>query len=439
MGPKTGKMVPQTDKLVRSRRVLHHAWSKVRASGTSSASDQTQKEIREFEEQSVRNLERIAAELRRGHFQFENERGIAPLKGHGKSGRRPMVIAPIANRVVRRSILDVLQGFEDRSGKLHGIPEIEKIISTPTSIGGNPKRGVPNGISLISAAVDSKSHYFARSDISNFFTRIPTAQVVEFVGRAVDNDAFMKLFESALQTNLCNQDELEERNLYKLFPDPEIGMAQGSALSALAGNIILREFDIRFNQRNMRCVRYIDDFIILGPNQRHVLKAFEVAQDFLRQLGMSAYTLEGEHYGKSGKAHSGSIWDGTDVLGYHVRGRKLTPSEKAQKALLQKIRDASDASTQEIKKARSGKKADYGALYYQTMAKISRICWGWSQAFKHANDINSLKTLDMRISEILDGYEASINRIIGSAPSIERRKVMGLHSLQSTCGVPLPN
>jgi hypothetical protein len=28
-----------------------------------------------------------------------------------------------------------------------------------------------------------------------------------------------------------------------LFPDPKIGVAQGSALSALAGNIALREFD----------------------------------------------------------------------------------------------------------------------------------------------------------------------------------------------------
>jgi hypothetical protein len=53
---------------------------------------------------------------------------------------------------------------------------------------------------------------------------------------------------------------LEERKHFKLFPDEDVGVAQGSALSALAANIALRSFDERMNE--IVCVRYIHDFIM---------------------------------------------------------------------------------------------------------------------------------------------------------------------------------
>jgi hypothetical protein len=248
----------------------------VRASGLSSLSSETERNTKNFDENWFNNLERLARQLRDQTFKFENEIGVALPKARGKSGRRPLVVAPIENRIVRRAILDVMQGYGDAALNVRrrwdGIPRVRRVMETPTSVGGIPSRGVPHGLSLIDRAVQDGHYWFVRSDIRDFFTHIPVAQVVSFLRDSISDDAFCRLFADALATNLCNREELEERNHFTLFPDSEIGVAQGSALSALAGNIVLQEFDEAMNGRGIVCVRYIDDFILLGetpPSCRH--------------------------------------------------------------------------------------------------------------------------------------------------------------------------
>ena len=140
----------------------------------------------------------------------------------------------------------------------------------------------------------------------------------------MDNKQILELFEDALATNLENQEELEERHLFKLFPDPEIGVAQGSALSALAGNIALREFDTRMNDRGIVCVRYIDDFILLGATEAKVRAAYHSARTTLREMGMDVYDLNDAMARKDGKVDEGNIYNGTDFLGYRMGLTYLT-------------------------------------------------------------------------------------------------------------------
>jgi hypothetical protein len=110
--------------------------------------------------------------------------------------------------------------------------------------------------------------------------------VNNFVRKSVSDQQFADLFESALATTLMNRLELEERQHFLLFPDSETGVAQGSALSALAGNIALRHFDQQMNGREIVCVRYIDDFILLGKSQVKVRAAFASAQKLLARMEM---------------------------------------------------------------------------------------------------------------------------------------------------------
>ena len=127
-------------------------------------------------------------------------------------------------------------------------------------------RGVASAMKYIMNAIDNGGRYFLRSDIANFFTKIPKEKVNEFAAAAVRDRKFLSLFESALKTELQNLSELGEHK--SLFPIGNDGVAQGSALSTLAGNIVLQDFDRVLNERNIVCVRYIDDFIILGPTSR---------------------------------------------------------------------------------------------------------------------------------------------------------------------------
>ena len=99
---------------LRTRRVLHLAWTQVRRSGRSSESKQTQEQIRQFDASWLTRLEVIRSRLKDKTFDFAGEVGITPLKKKS-GGLRPIVLAPIANRVVRRAILDVLQGYGDEA------------------------------------------------------------------------------------------------------------------------------------------------------------------------------------------------------------------------------------------------------------------------------------------------------------------------------------
>src|SRR5690349_18397464 len=102
-------MTIDLSRLVRSRSVLQRSWGVVRSSGLNSGSEETQRKTKEFDANSLNNIERIIKKLRSGTFRFENEIGVAPRKASGKPGRRPLVVAPIENRIVRRAILEVLQ------------------------------------------------------------------------------------------------------------------------------------------------------------------------------------------------------------------------------------------------------------------------------------------------------------------------------------------
>lgn len=202
-------------KRVRTKAVLHRAWTKIRTSGKASDSETTKKEIEKFEANWLNNLENIRDRLKKGTFAFDGERGVTPPKAKGKTGVRPLVVAPIANRVVRRAILEVLQGYgdedENHRQRWAGVAAVRNIMATPTSVGGIKKRGVPEGLALIDKAVRAKSCWFVRSDIKNFFTRIPKADVCAFMRDAIqDDEEFLELFDLALATSLENQDELEE-------------------------------------------------------------------------------------------------------------------------------------------------------------------------------------------------------------------------------------
>ena len=154
---------------LRTRPVLHRAWAQVRSSGLASDSESTKRQVLQFDANWLNGLEKIRHQLKEETFAFVGERGITPPKGKGKTSVRPIVIAPIANRIVRRAILEVLQGYGDEAlssrQRWGGVPAIREIMATPTSIGGIPERGVPHGLAIITKAVGAGNHWFVRSTI----------------------------------------------------------------------------------------------------------------------------------------------------------------------------------------------------------------------------------------------------------------------------------
>lgn len=429
-------------KRVRSSPVLYAAWYKVKSSGLGSGSDKTKEAINKFSASWINNIRKIQDRLRDEKFSFLGERGVTPPKGKGKRGVRPIVNAPIENRIVRRAILDVLQGYggedEAKRSRWAGVAVVRKVMDTPTSVGGIKKRGVPHGLAVIDQAIAGGRSWFVRSDIRNFFTQIPKKDVAAFIEGAVADQRFISLFIRALETNLENKEELEERNYYKLFPDEETGVAQGSALSALAGNIALRSFDENMNKRGIVCVRYIDDFILLGESEAKVLKAYRAAQLHLQSMGMNVYDISDRKAQRDGKVDAGNIFNGTDVLGYRISGRSRQPSAAACTEFLSKIDKLMKRARDEIFDVTRNKSESHDFRYHQSMVKLHRLVWGWSQSFRHSTARQVFASLDDQIDSRISSLNSAFYRAVDKNDVVTRRRVAGIHRLSDTAIYDLP-
>jgi len=438
-------MVDGLSKRLRSREVLHRSWAAVKQSGLLSPSEETKRAIKRYDANWLSNLEQISKRLRAGTFRFDGERGITvPKKGKKKSeGARPLVLAPIHNRIVRRAILEVLQGYgtEEASSRKRwpGVPAVVRIMEIRTSVGGIKCRGVPHGLALIDEAVRSGKTWFVRSDIKNFFTHIPLKDVNAFIAQAVGDPQFAELFSSALDTNLVNQAELEERNEFKLFPDDDVGVAQGSALSALAANIALRDFDEKMNGRGITCIRYIDDFIILGPTPEKVRAAYASARKHLASMRMDVYDYTDAAARRDGKFDEGNIHRGTDILGYRVSGHSRQPSLAAERAFLKKCDTLVENAKKDMRLAALGQPPSQGLCYHQAMVLLHKTARGWSQAFKHTTATLVFKSLDEGIDRRIEKLQHFANGLTRGVTEEVRRRVMGIQLLADTPPHALPD
>ncbi len=166
--------------IVRETETLLHAWHAIRRNGETSRSPKTRQETKDFGADLPRKLKSIQKRLREKPYQFARQLGATPEKAKGK-GKRPLVIAPIEDRIVQRAILDVLQEATE-------LTEVQAVLATPTSIGGIRGRGVEHAIKKIELAYnDGQADFVAGSDISGFFTKISQAEVVDFIQNQTDD------------------------------------------------------------------------------------------------------------------------------------------------------------------------------------------------------------------------------------------------------------
>ncbi|MFC6654938.1 reverse transcriptase domain-containing protein [Roseibium salinum] len=121
------------------------------------------------------------------------------------------------------------------------------------------------------------------------------------------------------------------------FPREDLGVAQGSALSPLLGNILLHGFDQAMNEGDCACFRYIDDIIILAPSERAANARFRKAEGLLSDLQL-------EFSAQKSCGGVQTFESGFEFLGIEIVNGLIRPNGKAVGKLKQKIFDILDAS-----------------------------------------------------------------------------------------------
>ena len=392
--------------------VLVGAWHAIRRNAETSQQDRTKRRAREFGDDLVVNLRKLQSRLEAGYV-FAKAHGATPPKGSGKLGKRPVVVAPLEDRIVQRAFLDVLQNARE-------LPIVQAVLACPTSIGGIRGRGVDTGLELFQDRVEAGDRYCAGSDIAAFFTKIPRKMVTDFLIDAGTELEFIHLIDSALTVELANEASLSAADR-KLFPTGLDGVAQGCPLSALAGNIVLQEFDAHMNERGITCIRYIDDFVLLGSTERTVKKAMASASEMLARYNMTIY----DPLTAPTKAFAGLIGHPHEFLGHVLLPGSYPPATGARAKLMAQIDILIAEGQLSIDKAaRDRQLQPQDRCYAQTLTAIDNTVRGWRGSFRISNCRDVFETMDKEIDRRLNDFHAYYRARMARMTSVQQRRAM---------------
>ena len=401
---------------VRRLRTLEKAWLAIQRNARTSKSEDTRNEIAAFASDLQNNIRRISRDLQKRSFVFPPAKGLKiPKDKKDKSVFRPLVVAKVESRVVQRALHDVLIT----------IPEIQAYVRTPHSFGGIKKNkddeisAVPAAIAAVLNAIGNGAKYVIRSDITAFFTKIPKSVVTDFVAKSVCNDEFMDIFTKAIAVELENMAQL--RGSAEAFPIEDIGVAQGNSLSPLLGNIILHSFDKELNKdSDVRCIRYIDDFIILAPNKNIAENKYSKALHMLDQLGMTA---------SISKTRKTYVDKGFDFLGIELNNGFIRPDTKSQARLIGSIEKAVLDSIKAFTNYNGDGLLNRQISLIQSLNRVSGIMQGWGKHYKFCNDTACLENLDSKISVLIRKYLTTYRNEVSRLPDNKKWSMLGIEAI----------
>lgn len=417
-------MSDKLSKHLRKSIVLQVALTNVAKKARNSSNSQTRKEIQEIEENPISYIRKLQSSLRNNSFKFAQQRGVTIPKSSGK-GKRALVVSPITNRVVQRAILDTLQ--EENIAITELLGNVPIVLSCPTSVGGIKKRGTQYAVEKILEAINSGATYYARSDIKGFFDNVQRAPLIEFLEKQISDKSFVKLIDSAFKVELENEEDVREE--LDLFPNDEVGVAQGNSLSCLAANIALKDFDNVMNNNEVITLRYIDDFLVLGKSKEKVRKALLLGVKELNKQGLTAYTpMENLE-----KASEGNINQGFEFIGCSFNGKKVKPMRKTWERLLSNIDDVIYNAQKLISKrdlTTKPRRSEDG--FIQVLSRLDRKIRGWGDAYRFTDERLTFAQLDDKIKIKIDNFRKWFGRHLKEKDHKSWRRSYGIALLQDT-------
>jgi len=229
------------------------------------------------------NLRRLRRLVRENRYKPSKLRRIAIPKTGG--GQRLLSIPTVADRVLQRAVLNVLDDIFERR-------------FLDCSYGYRRGRGLRDAVRAILGHRDRGLLWVLDADIDECFDSLDHGLLLRFLAEEVGDPVVMGLLKSWLRVG-------------RRYRNPDRGIPLGSPISPLCCNVYLHRLDQALVRNRWSPVRYADDFIVCCRNEAQVYQVRGLVEEVLAELKLC---LEPQ------KTQVASFEEGFDFLGVRFQG-----------------------------------------------------------------------------------------------------------------------
>lgn len=298
----------------------------------------------------------LASEVRSGSYQPKPIKGVSIPKSNGKT--RLLGVPTVADRMLQQALLQVLEPLFE--------PDFR-----PHSYGFRPGRNAHQAVTQAQLYINDGYHHVVDIDLKSFFDEVDHSILLALIYKKVTCKLTMRLLRRFLRAPILIDGKLHKRRK---------GVPQGAPLSPLLSNILLHELDKELESRNLRYVRYADDFSIYVRSKKAARRVGNGIYLFLRDRLLLPINRE-----KSGIRRPLTF----ELLGYgFVSSYKKGERGKYQLVVGKEKWASLKASLKAITRKTTPMSFD---------ERITRLNWlirGWLNYFKLASIQGKLKKLD---------------------------------------------
>lgn len=302
------------------------------------------------------NRKRIIQEIEIGTYQPLPILGVEIPKSNGKT--RLLGIPTATDRVIQQALHQVLQPIFEVDFQEH-------------SYGFRPQRNAGQAIAQSLKYINSGYQHIVDIDLKSFFDEVEHYVLLELIYRKVKCEQTLKLLRSFLRAPILINGKLQKRRK---------GVPQGAPLSPLLSNILLNELDKLLESRNLRYVRYADDFSVYVKSKKAAKRVGNNLYMYLKQKLRLPINRE-----KSGIRRP---------LTFSLLGHSFVSSyKKGTKGKYQLIVEKSKWKTFKAKLKMLTKKT-IPIDFDERIHRINLLVRGWINYFKQASIQSKLKKLE---------------------------------------------
>lgn len=204
------------------------------------------------------NQNELTIKVRSGNYLPQAILGVEIPKDNGK--KRLLGIPTVTDRLLQQAVLQVIQArFEFEF--------------TDYSFGFRPKKNLHQAVLKAQGYINEGFQNIVDIDLKGFFDEVDHCHLLQLLYRKIKCQETLRLIRKWLRAPILINGKLVKSRK---------GVPQGSPLSPLLSNIMLHELDKWLEKKNLRYIRFADDFSIYTKTKATAQKSGNDVYKFLR-------------------------------------------------------------------------------------------------------------------------------------------------------------